>query len=74
MLDIWATWCGPCVEMIPHEREMVERLKDQPFALVSISTDEKKETLIKFLAREKMPWTRWWNGHKGGIIDDWDMR
>ena len=36
--------------MIPHEREMVERLKDKPFALVSISADAKKETLIEFLA------------------------
>ena len=74
VLDIWATWCGPCIAMIPHEREMVERLKDKPFALVSVSADEKKETLTKFLAKEKMPWTHWWNGSKGGIIEDWDVR
>ena len=66
VLDIWATWCGPCKAMIPHEREMVERLKDKPFALVSISADEKKETLTDFLAKEKMPWTHWWNGSDGG--------
>ena len=74
VLDIWATWCGPCKAMIPHEREMVERLKDKPFALVSISADEKKETLTDFLAKEKMPWTHWWNGSEGGIIDDWDVK
>ena len=60
--------------MIPHEREMVERLKDKPFSLVSISVDEKKETLTDFLAREKMPWTHWWNGSEGCIIDDWDVK
>jgi thiol-disulfide isomerase/thioredoxin len=74
VLDIWATWCGPCVAMIPHEREMVEHLKDKPLVLVSISGDDKKETLTDFLAKEKMPWTHWWNGSKGGIIDDWDVR
>jgi thiol-disulfide isomerase/thioredoxin len=74
VLDIWATWCGPCRAMIPHEREMVERLKDKPFALVSISADEKKETLTDFLAKEKMPWSHWWNGNSGGVIDDWDIR
>jgi hypothetical protein len=60
--------------MIPHEREMVERLKEQPFALVSISADEKKETLTGFLAKEKMPWTHWWNGSEGGVLEEWDVR
>ncbi len=74
VLDIWATWCGPCKAMIPHEREMFERLKDKPFVLVSISADEQKETLTAFLAKEKMPWTHWWNGNDGGIIEDWHVR
>jgi thiol-disulfide isomerase/thioredoxin len=74
VLDIWATWCAPCRAMIPHEREMVERLKDKPFALVSISADEKKETLKEFLSKEKMPWTHWWNGSQGGVIEDWNIQ
>ena len=69
VLDIWATWCGPCKAMIPHEREMVERLKDKPFQLVSISFDEKLETLTDFLAKEKMPWMHWWNGNEGKLMD-----
>ncbi len=69
VLDIWATWCGPCRAMIPHEREMVARLKDKPFALISVSVDEDKETLKQFLGEEKMPWTHWWNGAQGKLID-----
>ena len=73
VLDIWATWCGPCRAMIPHERDMVEKLKDKPFVLVSISADAEKQTLTDFLAKEKMPWTHWWNGSDGGIIEDWEV-
>jgi thiol-disulfide isomerase/thioredoxin len=74
VLDVWATWCGPCVAMIPHEREMVERLKGKPFTLVSISADEELATLKKFLDKEPMPWNHWWNGSTGGIIDTLDIR
>jgi thiol-disulfide isomerase/thioredoxin len=74
VLDIWATWCGPCKAMIPHEREMVQKLKDKPFALISISADEKKATLESFLDKESMPWTHWWNGAKGGIVKAWNVQ
>ena len=74
VLDIWATWCLPCRAMIPHEREMVGRLKDRPFALVSISCDEEKSALTDFLAKEPMPWAQWWNGPTGGISSAWDIR
>jgi thiol-disulfide isomerase/thioredoxin len=74
VLDIWATWCPPCRAMIPHERELVKRMTNKPFALISISADEKKETLKTFLVDNPMPWTHWWNGQTGGIVEDWDVK
>jgi thiol-disulfide isomerase/thioredoxin len=78
VLDIWATWCGPCKAMIPHEQEMVEKLKGKPFALISVSADEEKQALVDFLAKatpkQKMPWTHWWNGNDGGVVEEWNVR
>ena len=59
--------------MIPHEREMVAKLKDKPFALISISGDNDKETLTNFLEKEKMPWIHWFADRKG-ILKDWNIR
>src|SRR5262249_1139333 len=73
VLDIWATWCPPCRAMIPHEREMVKKLVNEPFVLVSISGDAKKETLTEFIKKEPRRWTQWWNGQTGGIIEDWNV-
>ncbi len=69
VIDVWTTWCGPCKAMIPHERDMVERLKNKPFTLVSISADAKKETLKAFLAKESMPWTHWWSEPEGKSME-----
>ena len=74
VLDIWATWCGPCRAMIPHEREMVKHFEGKKFKLVSVSADAKKETLTKFLEKEEMPWTHWWNGAKGGLVEEYQVR
>jgi thiol-disulfide isomerase/thioredoxin len=70
VLDVWAVWCGPCRAMIPHQRELVKRLDGKPFALVSISVDEKREALAEFLKKEPMPWTHWYNGPDGNVIAD----
>ncbi len=75
VLDIWATWCPPCRAMIPHERELVAKLKDKPFVLISLSADAKKETLTEFLEKEPMPWTHWWNGGaSGGAVEAYKVR
>ncbi len=74
VLDMWATWCGPCKSMIPHEREMVRKHKDDPFSLISVSGDEEKSTLKKFLETTKMPWVHWWDGPRGEIIKGWNIQ
>lgn len=73
VLDVWATWCKPCRELIPYERELMERLKEQPFALVSISIDADKQAVVDFLEKVPMPWTHWWNGAEGGLVESWQI-
>jgi thiol-disulfide isomerase/thioredoxin len=70
VLDVWATWCGPCLAMIPEQRALVKRLKHKPFTLVSINADEKQETLTEFLKKNPMPWTHWYTGTEGNLIAD----
>ena len=54
--------------MIPHERSLVERLKNQPFALVGINTDKSKD-LYRTKAKEMgVTWRSSWQGSTGGVI------
>ena len=74
LLDIWATWCPPCRAMIPHEREMVKKLKGKPFALLSVSADNEQDTLIKFFEKEPMPWDHWFDGQGGAVTKAFRVR
>lgn len=74
VLDFWATWCGPCRAMIPHETEMVEHFANKPFSLVSISVDADLETLTDFLAETEMDWNHWWAGDDQALTQKWDIQ
>jgi thiol-disulfide isomerase/thioredoxin len=54
LINVWATWCGPCVIEYPEFIKMHRMYKDRDFEFVSISADsvDKKDQVLKFL-REK---------------------
>jgi hypothetical protein len=60
--------------MIPHERSLVAKLKDEPFALVGMNSDP-KETLRKAMASEGITWRSFWDGGGTGgpIATRWNV-
>lgn len=55
MIDYWATWCKPCKEMFPTFDKLHAKYQDKGFVLLSVSVDEKKSDLDKFLKGHKFP-------------------
>jgi hypothetical protein len=51
--------------MFPHERSLVERLKDQPFALIGVNSDSDLAAMKPKFAEEKITWRSFWNGEQG---------
>jgi thiol-disulfide isomerase/thioredoxin len=50
-VDVWATFCAPCVKRFPHFVEMHEKFYDKGLVCISASTDDKeaKDKALKFL-------------------------
>lgn len=61
LLDFWGTWCGPCRQAVPGLRLLSKRTKDDPFVLLSISTDGDETTLRDFIAKNQMTWPQVWD-------------
>jgi hypothetical protein len=51
--------------MYPHERSLVEKLKDKPFALIGVNSDTDKKKLKERMEKEKITWRSFWNGPEG---------
>ena len=43
-IDVWATWCRPCIAQIPYLKKLEEEYKDENISFVSISTDDDRRS------------------------------
>lgn len=48
VLEFWATWCAPCVQVIPHLNELADEMPTEDIRFVSV-TDEAEEVVAPFL-------------------------
>ncbi len=54
-VDLWATWCGPCIKKMPKMWDLVSLYEGQPIEFLFLSIDNKKENWLKFLDKESIP-------------------
>ena len=61
--------------MIPHEKALVERMKNEPFALVGINTDSDKADYRKQQKEKGVTWRSSWQGSTSGPIPtEWGVQ
>jgi thiol-disulfide isomerase/thioredoxin len=73
LLDFWAHWCTYCRAMIPHERQLVERLEGRPFVLLGVNTDEDRKDLLRTQIDEQITWRSWWDGKDRSIAKEYNV-
>ncbi len=61
--------------MYPHERSLVKRLANKPFALLGINSDSDRDELRKTVIEEQITWRSWWDDGSvnGPIQTNWQV-
>lgn len=48
VVDLWATWCGPCRETIPELNVLFARYRERGLVVIGISVDEDPAAVLEF--------------------------
>ncbi len=75
-MDVWATWCGPCIAELPHSKKLIELYKgNENIAFLFVSVDDDKEKWKEFVKKnEEMKSNHSWvqnNGWKDSIKEEY---
>jgi peroxiredoxin len=64
VIVFWGSWCGPCMRLVPHERELHARMKGKPFALLGVNAGDELEKARETVEKHEMDWQHVWD--RGG--------
>ena len=68
LVNLWATWCGPCRGEMPHLIEMQENYGSKNFEIIGLNTDDESvEDINKFVEQMKLNYKI---AYANGAIDE----
>jgi len=68
VISFWATWCGPCMGMVPDEKALVERMRGRPFVLIGVNGDAERDRAKAVQTEMGINWRSFWDGGRLGEI------
>jgi len=59
--------------MFPHERSLVKRMANRPFALLGVSCDEDHDALRRMIESEHLTWPSWMETSENPVCSKWHV-
>ena len=54
LVDVWATWCGPCKAELPDLQKLEHQYKGKDIVFLSLSRDKNKKVWLKYIDKHKL--------------------
>jgi len=61
LVEVWATWCGPCEASLAQLSDLTARMSGERFDVVSIAVDRDRAALASFLRERTLPFPVLWD-------------
>lgn len=77
LINVWATWCGPCVVEFPHFVDMNRMYRNREFELITITLDDiqRKQSALNFLTKKQASSKNYiFNGDRYAFIESLDKK
>lgn len=59
LIDLWATWCGPCLEEMPLIDHIFQKTRAAGLVVLGLDYDEEPKTAVDFLKRKNYGWANY---------------
>ena len=72
LVDVWATWCAPCIEAMPHLEDLQKKYEDQGFTVVGVMSDANASRMgPEWVAEKDLNYPMLYDDNSENLICSW---